>query len=159
MLFKVNPQPIAAALPLLSVPRFGFRVTISQLNPTDASQTYTIVRNWNNKLYKASIYGAKVSRDTISKNNLYNVAVTGSAPDFVYTYTLVTDIPNSESDNEFKIYVSAIYVDGVEAAVSPYATPANPSPPSAVYLGGAAGYATDYNVLQFIGPTPDTDYL
>jgi hypothetical protein len=133
----------------------GFRVTISQLDETYYSLGYSIVGSWNNKLFETSVYGAQVSRDRISKYNLFNAQVDSG----VYTYTVATDIANSNSGT-FKVYVSAVYVDGAEAGVSPYAAPTNAVPPSAASLAGAAGYAgVVNNVFQFSGPAPETEYL
>jgi hypothetical protein len=107
-------------------------------------------------MYKASVYGAKVSQEEISAKNLFNVVVSGG----VYTYSVVTDVADTENGDDYKVYVTALYVDSVEATVSPYKVPANPVLPEAVYLAGTAGYAgITKNVLQFTGPVPNTEYL
>ncbi len=125
------------------------------MDETDASQAYTLLPGWNNQMFKASVYGAKVSTDPVSKNNPFSVRVENGQ----HIYTIVTDIANDDPGT-FKVYVTGLYVDSVEATVSPFATPSNPAATEALRLAGAAGYAGVLNnVLQFSGPTPDADYL
>lgn len=135
--------------------RYGFRVTIAKMDETDSARNFVVLGDWNNRFFLASVYGSKVSRDKISNKNLYNVKQEGD----VYTYTVVTDVANDDQGT-YKMSVTALYVDSVEATVSPYAVPNNPSPTTATSLLGNAGFGgASNNVLQFTGPAPEAEYL